>query len=149
MEELVSGLCSALRGDSTQHDSPLSSEYRSPVCQQLRPSCNPPSWNPFRAPSWRTPVVIRLGGELNVSHDDWQTRSESLLLSCGFSLHWICPWKRELLPCAVCSNHPAVSRAPSTWGAMQKIIPINKELFVLEIVKPQNCRTSFQPEKAP
>lgn len=50
-------------GDSTQQANPLSSKYRSLVCQQLHPSCNQASRYPFWTPSRWTPVVIRLVGE--------------------------------------------------------------------------------------
>lgn len=84
MEKLVSWLCSVPLGDSIQQANPLSSNYWSPVCQQLHPSCNQHSQYPFWTPSWWTPVVIRLvvNSLTEVIHDDWQTVETGIVSPC-------------------------------------------------------------------
>lgn len=90
MEKLVCGLCCVPLGDSTQQVNSLSSKYWSPVCQQLHPSCNQASRYRFWTPSWWTPVVIRLVGELSDGSVTWWLAGSQ--------------WEKELLSRSGCRN---------------------------------------------
>lgn len=79
MGKLVCGLCSVPRGGLTQQANPLSSKYRSPLCQQLHSSCNQASRYPFGTPN-RGPLLSSdwlVNSVMEVSHDDWQAVSGS------------------------------------------------------------------------